>query len=387
MKKLICIFLTFFLFGNVFNIVLAKEKIEINFFFSPICPHCSQEKEFLVELKDKYPEIKIISYNIFEKESFLILKKFYQRYQVPLKEQGFVPITFIDEKYFLGFNQNIAKEIEECILKCRNNKIIDKTSEIRKKFSLPFIGEINVSNFSPLALAIILGTIDGFNVCAMLTLGFLLFFLIATGSRKRVLLIGGVFVLTSGIVYFIFISFWLNLFFVLGQIKLITYLIGTIIILFAIFSLKDYFQGIICKLCHIQTSKKNFLNRLQKKLFLVMEKIVNTQMPLPLILLGVVITSAGINLTELVCSLGFPLAFTKILTSFSLPTISYYFYLLVYILFYMLDDLIIFLLAVLFLRITQISERYLKAITLISSILLLILGLIIIFQPQILLFN
>lgn len=118
-----------------------------------------------------------------------------------------------------------------------------------------------------------------------------------------------------------------------------------------------------------------------------MEKIVNAQMPLPLILLGVAITAAGINLVELVCSLGFPLAFTKILTSSSLPIISYYFYLLVYILFYMIDDLIIFLLAVLFLRITQISERYLKAITLISSILLLILGLIIIFQPQILLFN
>lgn len=395
MKRVVFVILIFsFLFGAVpewgLSLIKAQEKIEINFFFSPICHYCAQEKEFLNVLEKKYPEIEIKRFNTFESESVKLLKRFYQEYKVPLSNQGWVPITFTPKEYFLGFDEKIAQNIENCILECKLEEPLEKIPEetltpidLEKRISLPIIGEINLSNFSPLALSIVLGALDGFNACAMVALIFLLTVLIATGIRKRVFLIGGVFILVSGIVYFLFISAWLNLFLVLEEIKFITLLIGLIVILFSIFLLKDYFHGLVCKLCQIDPKRaKNIFVKFEKKLFKKMEEISTAKMSLPLVLLGVAAVAAGINLVELVCTFGFPLVFTKILISFSLPTLSYYLYLLVYILFYMLDDFIIFLIAVLTLRVTQVSEKYLKAIKLISGIVLLILGLIMLLNPE-----
>jgi len=394
MKKFVLTILIFIFLFAISGTTFAQEKIEINFFFSPSCHYCAQEKEFLNTLEKKYPELEIKRFNTFEKESVKLLKKLYQEYKVPLEEQGWVPITFTPKEYFLSFNEKIAKDIENCILECKLTEPRESPAEetltpidLEKRISLPIIGKINVSKLSPLALSIVLGALDGFNACAMVALGFLLSLLVATGIRKRVFLIGGVFILVSGIVYFIFISAWLNLFLVLEQIKLITYLVGIIIIVFSIFLLRDYFHGIICRLCKINQNSDNIFTRFEKTLFGKMERISNSSISLPLILFGVAAVAAGVNLVELVCSFGFPLAFTKILSSLSLPIISYYFYFLIYIIFYMLDDFIIFMIAVLTLRITQVSEKYLKVIKLISGIFLLLLGLIMLIKPGILMFG
>ncbi len=387
MKKLIFAILTFILLIGSANFSLAQEKVGVDFFFSPTCSHCSDEKEFLRNLKEKYPDIEFRNYGIFEKENIDLLGQMYQEYSVPANEQGFVPITFIENRYFLGFAQNIATDMENYLLELIEQSSQPESPSQSKKITLPIIGEISLENMSPMVLAIVLGALDGFNACAMIALGFLLTVLVSTGIRERVFLIGGTFILVSGIVYFLFISAWLNLFLVLEQVKYITLLIGVVIIVFSIFVLKDYFHNVICRVCKVDPEKeKSIFVRFEKKLFEKMQEISQAKTSLPLMLLGVAVVAAGVNLIELVCSLGFPLAFTKMLTSYNLGTSSYYSYLLVYILFYMLDDLIIFALAIWTLRITQVSEKYLKVIKLISGVVLLILGLIILFKPQLLMF-
>ncbi len=385
MRKLIfAIFVLFFILAGA-NFSLAQDKISLKFFFSPICPHCAKVKPFLDDLEEKYSNIEFESYDIFQKQNAEFLKQNYTNYSVPVGEQGFVPIIFIGERYFLGFDETISADIENYILELLEKNPDPGSSEQEKKITLPIIGEISLADLSPGALAVTLGALDGFNACAMLALGFLLTVLVSTGIRERVFLIGGTFILISGIVYFIFISAWLNLFLVLEQINHITVIIGIIIIMFSLFMLKDYSHDIICRVCEAGPSKKdNLFVRFEKRLFEKMQEISQAKTSLPLMLLGVAVVAAGVNLVELVCSLGFPLAFTKMLTTYNLSTSSYYFYLLLYILFYMIDDLIIFALAVWTLRITQVSEKYLKAIKLISGIVLLILGLIIIFKPEIL---
>ncbi|MCX6737942.1 MAG: hypothetical protein NTY11_00790 [Candidatus Parcubacteria bacterium] len=115
-----------------------------------------------------------------------------------------------------------------------------------------------------------------------------------------------------------------------------------------------------------------------------MKKIISADSSLIILLLGVTAIAIGINSVELVCSFGFPLAFTNILSDLNLPAFSRYMYILVYIIFYMLDDFIVFLIAVFTLRITGTSEKYLKYVKLISAIVLLILGFIMIFSPKLL---
>jgi hypothetical protein len=235
---------------------------------------------------------------------------------------------------------------------------------------------------------VVFGTLDGFNACAMIALGFLLSVLIASsGTRKRIILIGGTFIFVSGLVYFLFIATWLNLFLITFNIKLITNLVAIIIILSAIFILRDYFTDVICKLCETDPAKQNIFTKIQQKLFAKMQQFSSTDVPLPIALLGIAVVAAGVNMIELACSFGLPLVFTKILTSWNLSKASYYFYLLVYILFYMIDDFVIFLIAVYTLKITQTSQKYLKLVTLISGIVLLILGLIMLINPEILILS
>ena len=385
MRKLLIIPIFLCLIFSSFSAVLAQD-IRVDFFYSNTCPHCADESEFLEEMEEKYPQIEVARMGVWEQENLDLLEKLYNQHEVPQEVRGFVPVTFINEYYFFGNTENQNKEIENSIRTGLGLPALE-TEEANNKIKIPFIGEVDIGGFSPLALAVVLGALDGFNACAMVALGFLLAVLVATGIRKRVFLIGSVFILVSGMVYFLFISAWLNLFLVLENIKIITILVGFAVTLFAGFLLKDYFSGVVCKLCQVKPGKQGFFSRIEQKLFLKMQKLTTAEMSLPITLLGVAVVAAGINMVELVCSFGFPLVFTKILTSWELSTLSYYSYLLVYILFYMLDDFVIFLIAVWTLRITQASEKYLKAIKLISGILLLLLGLIILIKPELLMFK
>jgi len=395
-KKLFTILIPVLILFSSFTAVFAQEegisgenKIQINFFYSNICPHCATEEIFLEKLKNDYPQVEVNNWGVWEKENADLLEVFYNNYNVPRQNRGFVPATFIDERYFLGYetDKNSGAEIENYIREILSlEKTGDETDENARIINIPFFGEINVGGFSPLALAVVLGTLDGFNACAMVALGFLLAVLVSTKARQRVFLIGGVFIAVSGLVYFLFISAWFNLFLFLTNVKLITFLVALAVIFFAVYLLKDYFAGVVCKLCEIDPQKQSIFTKMEKKLFLWMQKILTREMSLPLTLLGVAVVAAGVNMVELSCSLGFPLIFTKILASWHLSTFSYYLYLLVYIIFYMIDDFIIFMIAVLTMRVTQASDKYLNLIKLVSGILLLILGALMLLNPEILVF-
>lgn len=372
------IFLSFFLIGLLASFGFVKAESDIVFFYSETCPHCVKENEFLDELEKEHPEINIQRLVVSEQENIDKLKQYYSDYNVESDLQGLVPITFIGDEYFTGFNSETGEKIKKSLF----SDIKNDQGTILEKIKIPFIGEIDIGGFSPLALAAVLGGLDGFNACAMVALGFLLAVLITNKDRKKTILIGGVFILVSGFVYFLFIAAWLNLFLVLERLTYITLIVGIVVIVLSIFLLREYFHGIVCKLCDVEVSNKNIFARIEKKMLEKMKALTSRDMPLIPMLLGVAIVAAGINLVELVCSFGFPLAFTKTLTQLNISSASRYFHIFVYIFFYMLDDFLIFLIAVWTLRVTQVSEKYLKVIKLVSGLALLGLGILMIFNPE-----
>ncbi len=397
--KILTIVLGLFFVGSVFA---QTQTIELDFFYLTTCSHCHDEIEFLEQIKQKYPELKINEYPIEKKENLDLMLKKYKEYDVPQDVWGRVPATFFENIYIIGFKEDVTdKQIDSYLSQAIERKkeveidpfdnlgdISDVTTEIdaQTKIKLPFVGEVDVLHHSPLVLSVLFGTLDGFNPCAMTALCFLLASLVASGARKKVLLVGGVFIFVSGLVYFLFITAWFNLFLALAYVKFITTLVGILVLFFAFTVLKEYFSGVICKFCETEV-KKDFFSQAQKKLLLQMEKITRAEVPLRWSLLGVILIAAGVNMVELFCSMGFPAAFTGILSDMGIGKTSFYLYLLVYIFFYMLDDLVIFLIAVATLKITQSSQKYLKFVKLVSGILLLILGLILIFNPGLLTFS
>ena len=378
MKKYFWIFILVFFAGGLFlHWVEAKEDpVTIYFFSSATCPHCAKEREFLNDLEKKYPEVNVVEYEVvYHPENVPILQEYYKKYNVPKNEQGRVPVTFTPTKYFIGFNESIGKGIEGCIRECLGGEKADS-----QKLKLPIFGEIDLSKVSLPALTIILGTLDGFNPCAMWILLILISLLLPLQSRKKIALVGGTFIFAEGLLYFLFMAAWLNAFLAISYVSLTRILIGVVGIVFGAWRVRDFFtwKPGVCKVTEHTKSQDKILNRIQNVL---------KPSAVPATVLGIFILAFGVNLIEFFCSAGFPTIYTRILAMQNLNTLQYYLYLVFYNFFYMIDDFIVFGFAFFTLNRFGASDKYNRYSTLIAGVLILLLGILLILKPEFLMFG
>ena len=171
--------------------------------------------------------------------------------------------------------------------------------------------------------------------------------------------------------------------FVIGalSVKFLKLAISIFILVMGILGMRKYFK--IRKEeagCTIVDDKK------RKSLMTKMKKIINSRSFL-FSLVGVMALAISVNLIELACSLGFPMIFNEVLTINNVKGISKILYLLVYIFFYMLDDMFVFTVSMATVQATGITNKYNKLCTLISSIIMIAMGLLLIFKPGWLMLN
>lgn len=379
MKKIIlfCLIIVFLGLGIKSDFSLAQQNsAEINFFYSAICPHCAEEKKFLGELQKKYPEIKIKEYETFYTQGNLkFLNEFYEKYKVPAGDRGWVPATFTPTKYFIGFNEQIAQDIENCLKEC-----LGQGKTVPQKIKIPFYGSVDVSKLSLPALTLILGIMDGFNPCAMWVLIVLISLLLSLRSRKKIALVGGTFIFAEGFLYFLFMTAWLNIFLAMRYVSLTRILIGIFGIVFGIWRIREFltWRPGVCKVVDHSKSQEKILDKINKVL---------KPSAVPVTILGIVSLAFGVNLIEFFCSAGFPVMYTRILTLQNISKIQYYLYLFFYNILYMLDDFLVFGLAFFTLNRFNFSDKYNKYSTLVAGILILVLGILLIFKPGFLMFG
>ena len=373
---LIILFSLFSLFC-INSSVLAQEKTEIDFFYSQACLHCKEEKEFLNNLKEQYPEIEIKEYEvIYNTENQKILRNFFEKYKVPEMEQGWVPVTFTPTKYFVGFNQQIGAEIESCLKQC----LAGEKTVVSQKIKIPLIGSVDISRMSLPVLTLIIGTLDGFNPCAMWILVILISLLLSLKSRKKIALVGGTFIFAEGLLYFLFMTAWLNIFLAIKYGLLTRILIGVFGIVFGILRFRDFltWKPGVCKVIDHSESQVKLVDKMKRIL---------ESTTVPVTVLGVIALAFGVNLIEFVCSAGFPVIYTRILALQNITGIQYYLYLLGYNILYMLDDFIVFGVAFFTFNRFNFSDKYNRYSTLVAGILIFILGILMIFKPQLLMFG
>ena len=351
---------------------VEEDVINIYFFRGEGCPHCAAEEKFFeTELKKKYDNVKIYDYEVWNnKENSEILKKVKSSFRV---RNNNVPFTVIGTKYFTGYSD---------LTKDKIYKVIDKYQDKKSNnniYKLPIVGKVNVKTFSLPLISIILGFIDGFNPCAMWVLLFLINILLGTKDKKKMFILGNAFLLTSGLVYFLSmlgISFVLNV----TTIEQIRDAIAIIAVIIGILNIRTFIQTRNDDGCHVVKDKK------RRVLF---QKIRNytTKKSLILGVLGMILLAASVNLVELACSLGFPAIYSEILAINNVSSINRVLYLLLYDLFYMLDDIIIFYIAMFTLNIKAISNKYSKYSNLIGGIIIILIGILLLLKPEWIMFN
>lgn len=393
-KKIIFSLIFCFLFLPNVN---ALENVKLYLFYNYDCPHCADEKVYLKELEEEYDNLEIIKYEVKkDEENKELLSEF-------LKQQGWdinaVPLTIIGTNYFVGYNDDIGTKIRCAVNYYGNNVHRDLvgeflgTSEVREdlidefninscKFTVPIIGEVNPKNISLPLVSAVIGLVDGFNPCAMWVLLFLISLMIGMKNRKRMWCLGIAFLLSSAIVYFAFMMTWINVAGMFSSSKIIEILVAIVALLGGGVNLYHFIKEVRAKDVGCSVT-----NNAKKKKIMVRAKEIVTENSFLLALGGVIILAVSVNIIELACSAGLPILFAQILAMNDLSSAQTLFYNILYIVFFLIDDIIVFVIAMTTMKITGISNKYNKYAHLIGGIIMLLIGFLMIINPSILKFN
>ena len=364
-------------------------------FVSEYCPHCKDFEEFAAA-----NNIPVEYHDINERQNAELFAELQKRTE---NLQQAVPTIYIDGKVIQGYKDDqttgntialfyaTCAEDDRCLPMdaflesdalvpvrtvdgiCIEDCIVDLDTYV---FKLPILGEIDLMLLSMPALSVLLGFLDGFNPCAMWVLVTLLTLLINTHDMRKIWVIGGTFLFISGAIYYLFIAAWLNVFLLIGYNLWVQKIIGLVAIGGGGFYLFEalYKDPTVCNVTN-PTGRRKVIQRMQHIIHVSVW---------PLMILGVAILAISVNMIELVCTAGLPAVFTQILAFNNVSDLARYSYLGLYILMYMIDDVVIFAIAVFTLHATGITTRYAKATLVFGGLLMYALGMLLIFAPELL---
>ena len=416
MKRIISLlFLLTFIFVFPFNVFAYEDdEITLYLFHGDGCPHCAAEQDYLEEIQEKYPELEIIKYEVwYNYENAELLEKVEEKFKI--KRSG-VPTTVIGNTVISGYNESLSGKIEraikyymendyeDVIVKIKadmyvedkkkenvndkikdENYIVDEFSKQEKKsdesmtVDVPIFGKLNLKNVGLTTAAVVIGLIDGFNPCAMWILLFLISVLIGMKNRKRMWALGLTFLITSALVYMVIMLSWISIAVKITTVVLIRNIIAIIALIGAFVNIMSFIKSSDSG-CEVVDDKK------RKKIFSRIKEF-TSEKSFILALLGIMGLAVSVNLVELACSAGLPLVFSELLALNDISSFMKFMYTLLYIIFFLLDDLIVFFIAMFTMKATGISTKYGKISHLIGGIIMLLIGVLLLVKPDLLMFN
>lgn len=400
----------------------ASERVVLYLFYSRGCINCVHEKEFLARLQQRLPGFEIRSFEVqSDPDNARLLVKVANAFGVQARG---VPVTFVGPfAPIVGYqsDETTGRLIEERVRECLASGCEDIVASLVGEaalvpspaggarpsgtggravpgagipvtqtgdtaaakeiaagksgtvLTLPLLGRTDISSMPLIALTVILGALDSFNPCAFFVLLSLLGILVHARSRRRMLLIGGIFVLFSGLVYFVFMSAWLNVFLLVGEVRAVTMTAGAVALCVAGINIKDFFffkRGI--SLSIPEGRKPGLFERMRALL---------RESSLAAMFLGTVVLALAANTYELFCTAGFPMVFTRILTLNSLRPLEYYLLLTLYNLVYVLPLAAVVIIFSFTLGSHKLSEAQGRIMKLVSGLMMLGLGTVVLLDP------
>ena len=386
------------------------KKVKIEYFGRKDCKNCANLEKFLKELSTKRDDFEYVEHKIDESKEE---KAFFDETTSKLKLVKGTPIIYIDGHIIQGFNtaDTTGKEIENLInsgktkdkiltLKeymesgktgnvssngavCTGDTVCEvsgltKGAENQVLVNIPIINKtVDLTNYSLLTMSIILGTIDGFNPCAMWVLVLFLTALIAVGNKVKMFRVAGLFILAEAVMYFFILNAWIYAWDFVGLDKWVTPLVGIVGIIGGIFFIRNYLKKGDTLECEVTDFEQRA--KISKKI----KDIANKPFTL-LTALAIIGLALSVNVIEFACSVGIPQTYTKILQINEVPFWTRQFYTFIYIIGYMIDDIIVFGFALMSVNKLQLTTKYSKWVNLFGGILMIILGLIMLIKPSLL---
>ena len=395
MKKITYVILFVLLF--IPSVVLGKE-VNMYLFYGDGCPHCAALEEYLDGYLEENKDVKLYKYEVWYHEEN---QDKYNGVKDIIKDNtSGIPYLIIGNTSITGYaDESTNEQIVNTVNYYRNTTYKDSVGiylgEVEEKTVIEndnkqdttienINGPKNIKNIvknSPLIIStIVIGLVDGFNPCAMWILIFLISMLLGIENKRRKWTLGIIFLISSAIVYFLFLISWLNLSMFLNKIVYIRLAIAVAAILFGCYSVLKQINRKSEDGCEVVDSKN------RKRIITSIKKIVKEK-SFVLAILGIILLACAVNIIELLCSLGLPVMFTQILTLNNISNSGKIIYSLIYVLFFLIDDVLVFIFSMKTLEIKAISNKFGRYSHLIGGIIMIIIGFLMIYKPEWLMFN
>lgn len=377
----------------------AVARVHLYFFWSRSCPHCRKALPFVQELSSEYPWLELHSHELTGDRANIVL--YVEMAEKLGREARSVPAFLLCGHMITGFDNasGIGKQVRRLAELCRAealatavdgerppaigrsavgnpaNSDADPESTVdAKPLQVPMLGELDAHTLSLPVFTLLIAGLDAFNPCAFFVLLFLLSLMVHARSRARMLVVGMTFVFCSGLVYFLFMAAWLNLFLVIGGARVVTLLAGLLATLIGLLNVKDFFWFQRGPSLSIPEQAKPGLYRRMRGLL-------NAENSATMVA-GTVVLALAANSYELLCTAGFPMVYTRVLTLNDLSSWAHYGYLALYNSIYVLPLLFIVLLFTFTLGARKLSERQGRILKLLSGVMMLALGLTMLGAPE-----
>lgn len=393
------IIISFIIVGSVWGSVglparAAEAPVDVYFFYSYTCPHCAEEKIFLDQLDEIYAER--LQIHRYEVTTSLQGQNLFREFAAasPQLITG-VPATFIGTQVIVGYDDDMTTgaEIQTIIEGCLDHACPDALAVVRggsdpepvtpsetgTSVTIPILGTIDTSTYPLVGLTAVIAAVDGFNPCAMWVLLILIGLLLGMQNRRRMWALGATFIAASALVYFVFLAAWLEVFRFVGVVRWLQILIGLGAVAVGMYYLRRFkkMRPGECEVTNVE-QKRKITDRIKR---VVKERTLWIAIP------GIIGVAFVVNLIELMCSAGLPAIYTQVLSISDLSRASYYLYLLLYVVIFMLDDMFVFAIAMITMKAVGTEGKFSRWATLIGGLAIIVLGVLLMAKPELLSFG
>lgn len=360
----------------------AEGTVNMYVFWGVGCPHCDAQKPFLRELEARYPGLRVQEMEVAaDTRHHALFEDMAAAHGIPAQS---VPTVFVGGRAWVGDSPDLRRQIEAQVAFCSRNPCADPWAGVDGRsldegrdytLTLPWLGGVDLS-LQPLVMSTaLIALVDGFNPCSLWVLTVLLALVIHSGSRRRVLVVGLTFLITTAAVYGLFVVG------VFGVLSYVAYLgpvqvvVALFALTFALVNIKDYFwfqKGLSFTIADehkpgLYRSIRGLMESGRSGLALVAATFV---------------MALGIALVELPCTAGFPVIWSGLVAEHYPGAWGFAGLLALYLLLYLLIELMVFAGALATLRIRRFEEVHGRVLKLVGGLIMLALALVLLFDPQ-----
>jgi len=345
----------------------GDESVVLTLYYGQGCPHCAAEKDFLAtELGPAYPDLVIEEFEVWYDEVNR------ERLLRDAEQYGFepsgVPVTIVDGRVFIGFGASTSVQIEAVVadaLAGTPDAVGDAPPATT--VDVPVVGEVDLASRSLLVSTLVIGFVDGINPCSLWVLSVLLAIVLHSGSRRRVVLVGTTFLAVTAGMYALYIVGLYAALDYIGGMVWIRLAVAAVALTFGALQIKDAFTPGRGPSLSIPTERRPGLYARMRSVATADRGVAGT-------MAGTVVLAVGVSLLETPCTAGLPLLWTTLLTEQGVSTATAAGLFAVYMAVFLLDEVVVFTVAVVTLRATKISLRHGRALKLVAGCVLVTLA-------------